>query len=185
MDFKETNLKGLFEIDLKPFEDERGFFVRVYDDKLFENQSLKRFWVQENISFSMKKGTFRGLHFQRSPYAETKLVSVFRGEVFFAVVDLRKNSPTFGKWWGITLSEKNKKMFFVEKGFAIGMYTLTDNCLLHYKMDNYYSPEYAETIKWNDADLNIAWPTKEPAVISEKDKSAGSFKEFIKKHGGI
>lgn len=185
MNFKKTDLKGFFEVELKPFEDERGFFARVYDDKIFKSQGLKINWVQESISFSKEKGTLRGLHFQRPPFSEAKLISVFRGEVFFVAVDLRKNSPTFGKWRKVVLSDKNKKMFFTERGFAIGMCTLSDNCLLHYKMDNYYSPEYAGTIKWNDSDLNIAWPIKEPAVISEKDKNAGNFKEFLKIYGGM
>lgn len=185
MIFKETNLKGLFEIELNPLKDERGFFARVYDDKLFEENGIKRNWVQESVSFSVNKNTLRGLHFQYPPHAEAKIVSVFRGEVFFAIVDLKKHSPTFGKWHSLILSEENKKLFFAERGFAIGMCTMTDNCLLHYKMDNFYSAESAETIKWNDPDLNITWPIREPAVISEKDKNAKSFKEFLDKTHGI
>ena len=112
MTFKKLNINGAFEIALEPRKDERGFFMRVYDDKAFETQGLKINWVEESISFSLKKGTVRGIHFQYPPYAEAKLVSVFRGEVFFVLVDLRKNSPDFGKWEGIILSEENKKMIF-------------------------------------------------------------------------
>src|SRR3989344_4573809 len=98
MTFKKLNLQGVFEIELEAHQDERGFFMRVYDDKAFQMQGLKTRWVEESVSFSLKKGTIRGLHFQRPPFAEAKLVSVFRGEAFFVFVDLRKNSSTFGQW---------------------------------------------------------------------------------------
>lgn len=185
MNFKELNLKGGFEIELKPHEDERGFFARVYDDKIFKERGLDKVWVQENISFSVTKGTVRGLHFQYPPYNEAKIISVLRGEVFFVAVDLRKGSPTFSKWENVILSEENKKMLYLTRGFALGMCTLTDNCLLHYKIDNYYSAENAESIKWNDPDLNIKWPIKEPTAISEKDKNAKSFKEFLETKGAL
>lgn len=179
MIFKELAIKDTFEIELLPHEDERGFFMRVYDDKIFQAQGLKINWVEESVSFSFKKGTIRGIHFQYPPNAEAKLVSVFRGEVFFAFVDLRKNSETFGKWESVVLSEENKKMIFLPRGLALGMCSLADNCLLHYKIDNYYSAASAETIKWDDEDLKIEWPIKEPSVISEKDKNGRSFKEFL------
>ncbi len=185
MVFKETGLKGLIEIELEPYSDNRGFFVRVYDDKIFEENQLKKIWVQESWSFSIKKGTLRGIHFQRPPFAEAKLISVPRGEVFFTIVDLRKDSLTLGQHYEIVLSEENKKMIFLPRGFALGMCTLTDNCLLHYKIDNYYSAEHAETIRWNDPDLSIKWPVERPTVISEKDLNAESFNKFIETYGGI
>jgi len=185
MIFKESKLKGAFEIELEPHKDERGFFARVYDEKIFLSQELPVNWVQENISMSFKKNTLRGLHFQYPPNNEAKLVSVLRGEAFFVFVDLRKNSETLGKWDSFNLGEENKKMIFVPRGFALGMFSLTENCLLHYKMDNFYASESAETIKWNDLDLNIKWPVQDLSVISEKDKNGKSFKEFLYKTHGI
>lgn len=185
MIFKELELKGVFEIELEPKSDDRGFFMRVYDDKLFGGHGIPTTWVQENQSFSAKKGTVRGLHFQYPPNAEAKLVRSLRGGVFFAFADLRKGSETFGKWGSVVHSEENKKMLFVPRGFAFGMCTLTDNCMLYYKMDNYYAPESVETIKWDDPDLGIDWPVKEPAAISGKDANARSFREFLESRGAI
>ena len=184
MKIKESKLKGIFEIQLEFHEDNRGFFMRTYDDKIFMNHGLHQSWVQENHSCSNKKNTLRGLHFQFPPCAETKLVRVVSGAAFMAFVDLRKNTPTFGKWKSIILSSDNKKMLYVPRGFALGMCTLTDNCGLLYKMDNYYAPESAGTIMWNDTDLKIKWPVKDP-IISEKDSKAMSFREFVKKYGGF
>lgn len=185
MIFKELELKGVFEIGLESKSDERGFFMRVYDDKFFGERGMPTKWVQENQSFNIQKSTVRGLHFQYQPHAEAKLVRSLRGGVFFAFVDLRKGSGTLGKWGSVVHLEENKKMLFLPRGFALGMCTLTDNCILHYKMDNYYVPESAETIKWNDPDLGIDWPVQEPAAISEKDASAKSFREFLENRGAV
>lgn len=185
MIFKESNLKGAFEIEPEPHKDERGFFARVYDEKIFKEHGLPTNWVQENLSMSFKKRTVRGLHFQYPPNAEAKLISVLKGEAFFVFVDLRKKSETFGQNKTVILSEENKKIIFVPRGFALGMCSLTDNCLLHYKMDNFYAPESAETIKWNDPDLTIKWPIENPVVISEKDKNGKSFKEFLETKGAL
>ncbi len=185
MKFKESKLKGAFEIELEPKGDNRGFFMRVYDEKIFKENGLNREWVQENYSFSKEKDTIRGLHFQYPPNAEAKLVKIMEGEVFFAYVDLRKNSATFGKWDSVLLSKENHKMVFIPEGFALGMCTLTTNCVLYYKMGNYYAPENSDTIHWNDSDLGIVWPTKIPSNISEKDSKAKSFKEFCEQKGAI
>ncbi len=191
MIFTEKKLKGVFEIRLEPHEDNRGFFMRTYDSKTFADHGLDRHWMQESQSHSNTKGTLRGLHFQFPPHNEAKLIRLANGEAFFAFVDLRKGSKTFGKWDSAVLSAKKKNMLFVSKGFALGMCTLTDDCDLLYKMDEAYAPGKDGTIKWDDPELNIQWPIKElkiareNLIMSDKDKSAMSFKDFAKKHGGI
>jgi dTDP-4-dehydrorhamnose 3,5-epimerase len=182
--FKEMELGGVFEITPERHEDNRGFFMRTYDDNVFAEHGLHCEWVQENHSFSRKKGTVRGLHFQFPPHSETKLVRGVSGEIFMAFVDLRKGSATFGKWSSLVLSEANKKMLYVPKGFALGMCAVTDNCTLLYKMDNYYFPESEDAIRWDDPDIGIEWPVKEP-VLSEKDARAGSFADFEQTYGGL
>jgi len=182
---KKRKLKGIFEIDLEPHIDKRGLFMRTYDEKAFKQYGLQRNWVEENHSFSMKKGTIRGLHFQFSPFLEAKLIRVVQGKVFKVYVDLRKNSTTFGKWESIILSEDNKKMLYVPQGFALGMCSLTDNSVVLYKMDNYYTPKAQGTIKWDDPDIGIKWPLKKGFIISDKDKEAMSFKEFFRIYGSI
>ncbi len=184
MQIKEKKLKGVFEINLEPHEDLRGFFMRTYDDKIFGKHGLHRNWIQENHSFTKKKGLIRGLHFQFPPNSETKLVRVVGGEIYMVFVDLRKGCSTFGQWESIILSEDNKKMLYIPRGFALGMCTMTDNCTLLYKMDNYYAPENQGAIKWNDLDLGIDWPI-DNSILSERDSRAQSFKEFVKKHGGL
>lgn len=184
MIIKQKEIKGVYEIQLQPREDERGFFVRTYDDKIFNEHGLDRKWVQENHSLSLRRGTLRGLHFQYPPDTETKLLRAATGEMFFVFLDIRKNSPTFGKWGSMILSAKNKNMLYSPKGCAMGMCTLTDNCNLLYKCDSYYVSENEDNIKWDDPDLAIGWPVKNP-VISERDSKAQSFKEFVEKHGGL
>ena len=184
MQIKERKLKGVFEIDLEPHEDHRGYFLRTYDDKIFRTHGLHHNWVQENHSYSKMKDTLRGLHFQFPPHAETKLVRAVDGEIYMVFVDLRKGSSTFGHWDSITLSEDNKKMLYVPSGFALGMCTLTDHCTLLYKMGNYYAPASQGIIKWDDPDLGIEWPIANP-ILSERDSKAPSFKEFEDKYGGL
>ena len=181
---KERRLKGVFEIDLEPLEDLRGFFMRTYDSKVFKNYGLHQNWVQENHSYSKKKGTLRGLHFQFPPNAETKLVRVVGGDIYMAFVDLRRGSTTIGKWDSLVLSEDNRKMVYVSKGLAIGMCTLTDDCTVLYKMDNYYVPESQGVIKWDDPDIGINWPVNNP-ILSERDAQAPSLRMLVEKHGGL
>lgn len=181
---KEGKLKGVFEIDLEPHEDTRGFFMRTYDDKIFTDYGLHRNWVQENHSYSKKRGTLRGLHFQFPPHAEAKLIRAVTGEIYIAFVDLRKSLSTLGQWDSIILSEDNRKILYIPEGFALGMCALTDNCNLLYKMDNYYAPESEGAIKWDDPDIGIDWPVDNP-ILSEKDSNAQSFKEFVKTYGGL
>lgn len=184
MEFIERKLKGVFEIILNPHIDERGFFMRSFDDIVFKEAGLNFNWVQENHSRTLKKGTIRGLHFQLPPFEETKLIRCIRGKIFDVYVDLRKNSPTFGQWESIELSEDYNKMILIPRGFAHGYFTLNDNCDVLYKVDNFYSREHDSGINWNDSDLNICWPSKD-VIISNKDKSLISFKKFIELNGGI
>lgn len=182
---KEGKIKGIFEIQLDPKEDERGFFMRVYDDKIFEEHGIHRNWVHENHSLSKKKGTVRGFHFQFPPNAETKLVRVISGEIFDVFLDLRKGSPTFGRWGSILLSAENKKMLYIPRGFAHGMCSLTDDSVMLYKVDNYYVPKSEGQIKWDDPDLGINWPIEGEAIVSEKDSRAKSLKEFVENYNGL
>lgn len=185
MIIKESKIKRAFEIKLEPHIDNRGFFMRTYDNKIFENYNLNQNWVQENHSYSKKKGTIRGLHFQFPPYSETKLIRAVSGKINMVFADLRKDSATFGQWDGIILSENNKKMAYIPKGLALGMCTLTDNCTLLYKMDNYHAPKHQGVIRWNDGELGIHWPLKNDIIISERDSKAKSFRKFIEKYGGL
>ena len=184
MEFKKYKIKDVFEILPKPFEDHRGYFMRTYDDIVFKKHGISNNWVQENHSFSKKKNTLRGLHFQLQPYAESKIVRAVSGEIFLVFVDIRKKSKTFGKWDSVVLSEKKKNMLYAPKGIAMGMCTLTTDCTLLYKMDNYYKPEYQSAISWNDLDIDITWPVENP-ILSDRDKNALSFEEFKDKYGGI
>lgn len=172
---------GIYIIELKPFIDERGFFMRTYDENIFIENGIVRKWVQENHSKSLKKGIIRGLHFQLPPYSETKLVRCIRGRIQDVFVDLRKNSKTFGKWDSLELSDDNFKCVLIPKGFAHGFCTLTENCEVVYKIDNYYLKEKECGLIWNDVNLNIKWETDDP-YISDKDKNNITFEEFILKY---
>jgi dTDP-4-dehydrorhamnose 3,5-epimerase len=166
MEFKEQKLKGVFEITFDPKWDERGFFMRTYDIKEYEKPGLNREWVQENHSFSEKKGIIRGLHLQLPPFAEAKLVRCVRGSVFDVFV------------------EENFKAVLIPRGFAHGYCTLTDKSAVQYKVDNYYTPSQECGLVWNDPDINIAWPVSHP-VISAKDAASLTLKEFISKHHSV
>jgi dTDP-4-dehydrorhamnose 3,5-epimerase len=184
MMIKERKIKNVFEIILEPHMDERGFFMRTYDKEIFKKYNIDSDWVQENHSRSEKKGIIRGLHFQFPPYAETKLIRAIRGAVFDVCVDLRKDSSTFGEWDGIELSEDNKKIIFIPRGFAHGFCTLTEISEVVYKVDSSYRPELESGIIWNDKSLNINWPAENP-ILSDKDSKLGSLEDFIKKYKGI
>lgn len=184
MKIEEKKLKGIFEIQLEPKEDKRGFFMRVYDNKIFDKYKIHREWVQENHLLSAEKGIIRGMHFQFPPHSETKLLRVTNGKIYDVFIDLRKGSPTFGQWDSIVLSADNKKMIYIPRGVAHGFCTLTENCETLYKMDNYYAPNSEGSIRWNDPDLGIDWPANNP-ILSEKDLKAKSFREFIEKYGGL
>ena len=158
--------------------------MRVYDDKIFKKHGIHKNWVQENHSLSVEEGVIRGMHFQFPPHAETKLVRVISGDIYDVFIDLRKGSPSFGKWDSITLSADNKKMIYIPRGVAHGFCTLTKNCEVVYKVDNYYASDRESCIRWNDPDLGIVWPVNKP-ILSEKDSKAKSFREFVETDGGL
>jgi len=168
--FNETKLKGSYVIELEPITDERGFFARSFDEKIFSNLGLSNNFVQSNISFNQKKGTLRGLHFQEKPYGENKLIRCTQGKAFEILIDLRINSPTYKKSIDVILSSENHKMIYVPEGFALGFQTLEDNTELFYQMSQYYEPNYSRGIIWNDPSLKISWPLI-PTVISKKDQT--------------
>ncbi len=182
MKFKETPLKGAYTIDLEKRGDDRGFFARFFCVNEFDNLNLDNKIVQINNSLSKEKGTLRGVHYQLAPKAETKIVRCVKGSLFDVIVDLRKDSPTFGKWFGETLTADNRKMMYVPKGFGHGFLTLEDNSEALYLVTDFYSPEHERGIKWNDSFFNISWPFK-PVVVSEKDQNHPDFN--LKYHLGI
>jgi dTDP-4-dehydrorhamnose 3,5-epimerase len=163
-------------IEPEVFGDDRGLFFESFNQERFEKALGRRVnFVQDNHSRSAK-GVLRGLHYQLPPKAQGKLVRVIQGEVFDVAVDIRKSSPTFGKWVGEILSSDNKKQMWIPEGFAHGFVTLSDTSEFLYKVTDFYSKEYEGAIRWNDTDLNIAWPTKEVS-LALKDETAKSFKE--------
>ncbi|MDR1942547.1 MAG: dTDP-4-dehydrorhamnose 3,5-epimerase [Endomicrobium sp.] len=178
MDFFRPDIEGLIVIPPKIFRDARGYFFESYNKKEFEQEGLTTEFVQDNQSFS-SYGTIRGLHFQKPPYAQAKLVRVLQGKVFDVAVDLRKNSKTFGKYFGIELSDKNQKMLFIPRGFAHGFSVLSKIAIFSYKCDNFYNKESESGILLNDVDLNIDWRiNSKDMIISDKDKLNKTFKEY-------
>ncbi|HAA83206.1 MAG TPA: dTDP-4-dehydrorhamnose 3,5-epimerase [Thermodesulfobacterium commune] len=174
----ETALEGVYILEPTVFEDHRGFFMESYNKKDFEEIGLFFDFVQDNHSLSVQAFVLRGLHFQLNPKAQTKVVRCLKGAIYDVVVDIRKGSPTFGKWIGVILTEYNKRQIVVPKGFAHGILTLVPNTEILYKVDEYYSPEHDRSIRWNDPDLKIDWPTTTP-ILSEKDKNAPLLKDLL------
>jgi len=170
MEITQTKLPGVILLKPKVFQDDRGFFLESYNRLTLAKQGIEHNFVQDNHSLSKQKGTLRGLHFQKDPMAQTKLVRVVRGAIFDVAVDIRKDSPHFGKWVGMELSDKNHHQLLVPKGFAHGFCTLQDNTEVLYKVDVYYSPEHDAGYIWNDPTFNIDWPVADP-MLSEKDKN--------------
>lgn len=176
MEFKKSKIEGIYIIQPKVFGDSRGFFMETYNEKVFEDAGLKYTFVQDNHSKS-HKGVLRGLHFQKT-HPQAKLVRVIKGEVFDVAVDLRKNSPTYGKWVGEILSEDNKKMLLIPRGFAHGFLVLSDEAEFQYKCDDVYHPEDEGGIMYNDPNINIKWPEVDKIELSEKDKKHPLLKDL-------
>lgn len=177
-----NEIEGLKVVIPKTFDDERGYFMETYNYNDFKEIGIDCVFVQDNQSAS-KKGVLRGLHFQIH-YPQDKLVRVIKGEVFDVAVDLRKGSKTFGKWYGVVLSDSNKKQFFIPKGFAHGFIVLSDYAEFCYKVTDFYHPNDEGGIMWNDPDINVEWPMpegigKRDLILSEKDKKQFSFKEYL------
>ena len=175
MIFLETTLKDAYVIELERLNDERGFFARSWSPKEFAAHNLNSTLVECNISFSLKKGTLRGMHFQRAPYEQAKLVRCTRGSIYDVIIDLRESSPTFKHWLGLELTAENRRMLFVPEGFAHGFQTLEDNTELVYQMSTYYAPESSGGVRWNDPAFNIQWPPVDERVIATRDQQYPDF----------
>lgn len=170
-----TAIEGVQIIEPKKYGDSRGYFMETYNEESFRRLGILHTFVQDNQSQS-SKGVLRGLHFQKN-YPKTKLVRVLFGEVFDVAVDLRKDSPTFGKWVGIVLSKENNKMLLIPKGFAHGFLVLSESAELAYKCDEFYHPEDEAGIIWNDPDVGVIWPPVGELILSDKDKKYPFLKE--------
>ena len=166
--FNETKIKDVYIIDVKTYGDNRGYFMETYKESDFKAAGLDYNFVQDNQS-SSRKGVLRGLHFQKT-HPQAKLVRVLKGEVFDVAVDLRKDSPTYGQWVGVVLSEENKRQFMIPRGFAHGFVVMSDYAEFAYKCDELYHPEDEGGIMWNDPAIGIEWPEVGEIILSEKDK---------------
>lgn len=175
-----TEIPGVLIIEPKVFGDDRGYFMESFNAREFtEKTGMKVNFVQDNESKS-RYGVLRGLHFQLPPYTQSKLVRVVKGKVLDVAVDIRKGSPTYGKYVACEMTGENKRQFFVPKGFAHGFCVLSDEAVFQYKCDDFYHPESEGAIAWNDPDIAIKWPVEEEKVIlSEKDKHHPNLKDFI------
>ena len=167
----ETKLDGVYILEPKVFGDHRGYFMETYSEKVFRELGIDNVFVQDNESFTAQKGTLRGLHFQNDPMSQTKIVRVLQGAVMDVAVDLRKGSPTYLQWEAVELSEENKRMFYIPRGFAHGFLTLTDNVKFVYKVDNFYAPDCDRSIRFDDPQIGVTWDIKNP-ILSQKDLNA-------------
>ena len=170
MKFTETGLNGAYVIEIEKLTDERGFFARSYCRNEFKAQGLTAELVQANVSYNIKQGTLRGMHYQISPYEETKLVRCTRGAIFDAIIDLRPDSPTYKKWFGVELTAANYKMLYVPEKFGHGFQTLADDTEVTYQVSQFYTPGAEKGIRWDDPAIGIDWPIP-VMVMSAKDKS--------------
>ena len=164
MTFHETELSGLVVIESSAAVDSRGYFLRTFCEKTFSDQSLNTNWPQTNLSYTARRGTIRGMHFQRDPAPEIKLIQCLTGRILDVIVDLRKGSATYGKWLPFELSEENHRMLYVPGGFAHGFQCLEDDCRVSYMMSESYVPTLAAGVRWNDPDLAVQWPISDPHV---------------------
>ena len=175
MIFEETALEGVVLVRPKIFEDRRGHFLEAFRKEKFRENGLIHEYIQDNISTS-GKGTVRGLHYQVEPHAQAKLVMALKGEILDVAVDIRKDSPTFGRYYSTVLSETNRHMMLVPEGFAHGFSVLSDQATVYYKCNRYYHKESERGVKWNDPEIGIDWQTEE-AILSDKDRKLPLLKE--------
>jgi dTDP-4-dehydrorhamnose 3,5-epimerase len=175
MTFTETALAGAWLIDIARIDDERGFFARTFLPEEFTSRGLDPTLAQCNIAFNRRRGTIRGLHFQRAPFDETKIIRCTRGAVCDVILDLRANSPTFRRWLAVELTSDNHRMLYVPRGMAHGYQTLTDDAETYYHVSAPYSAPHAAGVRWNDPAFAIDWPLGEPTVISGRDRAWPDF----------
>jgi|TARA_B110000495_G_C22741778_1_gene434906 dTDP-4-dehydrorhamnose 3,5-epimerase len=176
MIFTKAKLEDVKIIEIEKHEDERGFFARQWDSELFKKEKLNSKIRQCNISSTIKKGTIRGMHYQKKPFEEVKLVRCTNGKIYDIVIDLRKNSKTYKQWEGFELSENNFKTLYIPEGFAHGFQALEDYSVIFYQVSQEYSPKHETGIRWNDPVFNISWPLS-PPILSEKDQMWELFSE--------
>jgi dTDP-4-dehydrorhamnose 3,5-epimerase len=176
MKFSETKLKGAFVVEIEKLTDDRGFFARSWCEKEFEAQGLTARVVQANVSYNLKKGTLRGMHYQIAPYQECKLIRCTRGAIYDVIIDLRADSLTYKQWTGVELTADNYTLFFVPEDFAHGFITLVDNTEITYQVSQFYTPGSEKGIRFDDPAFNIQWPL-EVSVISDKDRTWPDFEE--------
>ena len=169
--FIPTILPGVYLIEVEPKADDRGLFARTYCREAFAARGLCTEWVQCNVSFNSRAGTLRGMHWQAAPHEEVKLVRCTAGAALDVVVDVRPGSPTCRQWVGVELTAENRKAVYIPAGFAHGFQTLADDTELFYQMSEFYHPESARGVRWDDPALGIEWPPCEGRVISERDRS--------------
>ena len=174
MTFHKTKLPGVFEIRLEPQPDERGFFARCWCQEEFEKMGLNTRVAQCSVSFSTRKGTLRGIHYQAAPYSEAKVVRCTRGAIYDVVVDLRPDSPAFKNWIAVVLTASNRHMVYVPEGCGHGLMTLENDTEVFYQISEFYNPESARGVRWDDPAFQIAWPEK-VEVISERDRTYPNF----------
>jgi len=174
MIFTETPIKGAYVIDPEPIVDERGFFARTWCRREFEAHALVPGLAQCNISFNHRKGTLRGMHYQVAPHVEAKLMRCTAGAIYDVIVDLRADSKTFRQWFAVELSSDTRRMLYIPDGLAHGFQTLTDGVEVFYQMSEFYAPECARGVRWNDPAFGIRWPL-EVAMISERDRTYPDF----------
>jgi dTDP-4-dehydrorhamnose 3,5-epimerase len=174
MKFVKTTLNDLYLIEPEKKVDSRGYFARVFDLEAFRERGLETDFVQANTAYNFKAATLRGMHFQKPPHAEVKLVRCTLGALYDVVIDLREDSPTFKKWFGVELTDENGRMLYIPKGFAHGYLTLRDNTQIYYMVSDFYTPGAEGGIRYDDLSFGIDWPTS-VEMISEKDKSWEDF----------
>jgi dTDP-4-dehydrorhamnose 3,5-epimerase len=167
--FKETALSGAYLIELETVEDERGYFARTFCRNEFAAHGLNTKIVQCSISYNARRGTLRGMHYQVEPSAEVKLVQCVRGSLYDVILDLRPEAETYCRWIGLELSSENRRMLYIPIGFAHGFQTLEDDTVVYYQISEFYEPQHARGVRWNDPAFGIEWPLSEP-LISEKDR---------------
>jgi dTDP-4-dehydrorhamnose 3,5-epimerase len=173
--FQELPLAGAFLVEPERRDDGRGFFARAWCRREFEDYGIRCDWVQCNLSFNRRRGTLRGLHYQRAPWGEAKLVRCVRGAAYDVIVDLRPGSPHYGRWAAAELTADNRRMLYVPEGFAHGFQTLEDNTELFYQMGQYYLPKAAAGLRWDDPALGIAWPACRRRLLSARDRAYPDF----------
>lgn len=177
IDVTKTKLDGVCIIEPRVFGDNRGWFTETYSKRDLESNGISVDFVQDNMSYSAKKGVIRGLHFQKEPMCQAKLVSCLKGKILDVAVDLRRASPTYKQWISVELSEENKKQIFIPHGFAHGFVTLTDDVIIAYKCDNFYAPDHEGGIRFDDPDIGVDWGIDDP-ILSEKDRNSPYLKDI-------